>query len=208
MVRRALTTWPASAIRPTRPRGGLSPGLVQPKAARAERLYGQAGGRSCGEGCGLPERLGSGSRRTARRVAAARVLSDRSRIRRAGGAQTHRRPHGVPDADIERRPEGHAACRIARVHAEGPALEADDLRGSGHAHSPVRGVQRSDQRQRNVPGRPLRRYRSQRHRHLRDRLQPRVQPVLLLQPHLRMSVPAPGEPLENPGASGRANEEV
>ena len=48
--------------------------------------------------------------------------------------------------------------------------------------SPVRAVQRSDQRHRDLRGGTLHGSRSERHRHLRARLQPRLHPVLLLQP--------------------------
>ena len=60
-------------------------------------------------------------------------------------------------------PAPDAPRRHARVHAEGPAAEADRVRRGRRAEpeSPVRAVQRSDQRHRNLSRRPLSRSRSQ-----------------------------------------------
>ena len=63
--------------------------------------------------------------------------------------------------------------------------------------TPVRGVQRSDERHGNLCRRPLRGHRAEQHGDLRNRLQSRVQPVLLLQRLVRVPVPACREPAQD-----------
>ena len=95
------------------------------------------------------------------------------------------RPDDHRDADLDRR----RSDKLRRVGTLEFTLKGQPLKltafVAGRApnrRSPVRAVQRSDQRHRNVRGRPLPGSRSHRDRHLQDRLQPRVPSVLLLQP--------------------------
>ena len=78
--------------------------------------------RPCGEGRDVPERKGSDSGRSQGRTAAARLLPDRSRLRRAGLARAERRPNGARNADLHRRTAADAQSRDARVLAEGTAV--------------------------------------------------------------------------------------
>ena len=105
-------------------------------------------------------------------------------VPRAGGAERRSRADQVlemPTSTGQRRQ--HAARRHAGVHAEGAAADADRVRrGDRDRHAAaVRAVRRSDQRHRDLSGRPLPRPRSHRDRRLRSRLQPRLSSVLLLQ---------------------------
>src|SRR5262249_59054869 len=80
--------------------------------------------------------------------------------------------------------------------------------GGGERRPAVRAVQRSHQRHRKLSGRTLHGSRSHRDRHLRGRLQPRLQSVLLLQSHLGMSLPPVGESAEDSDTRRGTNEAV
>jgi hypothetical protein len=64
-------------------------------------------------------------------------------------------------------------------------------------------LQRPDERHRDLSGRPLSGPAAQRHEHLRGGLQPRLQPVLLLQPGVRVSLPATRESPDDPDSRRR-----
>src|SRR5947209_12384989 len=158
-----------------------------------------------------PNRQGvAGSTRAPRRAAAARLLPDRSGVRRAGGPEAVERSDGHRHADLHRHAAQDAARRLARVLAERTAAEADGVRGGRRAEpgQAVRAVQRSVEHDGDVSGRPLHRSRSHENRRLRDRLQPSVPSVLLLQPDLGMSVPAAGEPPQGSDSRRRKDEKV
>src|SRR5207248_7996932 len=57
-----------------------------------------------------------------------------------------------------------------------------------------------------LSGRSLHRPSAERHEHLRSRLQPRLQPVLLLQPVVRVPAAAEGKPSEGPYPRRRTDE--
>jgi hypothetical protein len=69
-------------------------------------------------------------------------------------------------------------------------------------------LRRPDERHRNLRGRAASWTSSAHHRDLRSRLQPRLHPLLLLQPDLRVSLPAAGEPAEDSGSRRRAHQEA
>ena len=120
---------------------------------------------------------------------------DRTGLQRPGRAQAEQRPDDHRDADVDGHQQKDAARRHAGIRPQGAAAEADGVeRGRRGSQPPVRAVQRSDQRNGDVRGGPIHGSQPQRHGDLRDGLQPRVHPVLLLQPDVRVSVPAAGKP--------------
>ena len=92
------------------------------------------------------------------------------------------------DADLDRRQPQDAARRHARVHAQGPAAEADRVQRGRHrsrtrCSSPFSDLTSGTETY--AAGRFLD-LDAQHDRHLRARLQPRLHPLLLLQPDLRV----------------------
>ena len=93
--------------------------------------------------------------------------------------------------------------RDAQIHVKGQPLSSPRFSRRARPNA-VRAVFRSDQRHRNLSGRPLHGTRPDGDRHLRRRLQHRLQPVLLLQRRARLPIPAVGEPAEGPDSRRRA----
>ena len=125
--------------------------------------------------------------------------------RRPGGAEADREHPGARDVDLHRPAPQDAPRRLAGVHAQGPAADADGVRRSlRERHAPaVRAVRRPDQRLRDLPGRPLSRSRPHGERRLRPRFQPRLSPVLPVQLRLRLPGPAAREPAAAAGPRRR-----
>ena len=109
-----------------------------------------------------------------------------------------------------RAPAQDAARRHARVLAQGPAAEADGVRRArrrnlDHLFVPFSDLTSGTE---TYPAGRYHRSRSQRHRHLRARLQPRVSPVLLLQPTATSARIRRGKPLKIPIRAGERMKEV
>jgi alkylation response protein AidB-like acyl-CoA dehydrogenase len=112
---------------------------------------------------------------------------DRSGLQGRNLVDAVERQHDRQDGDIDGRTGPVSPRRHVRVQPQGPGAQAHGLSRSGRTRGhAVRAVHGFDYRQRDllrwtIPGAP-----AERDRHLRDRLQPGVLSVLLLQHHLRV----------------------
>src|SRR5450830_1223209 len=128
-----------------------------------------------------------------------------SRISDSSDSAAGARRTGRRDADLYRPAPADAPGRDALLRPEGAADVARRVRRSGrkrHA-SALRAVRRPDKRCGDLPGGTLSRPRADADGRLRPRLQPGVSPVLPLQPRVRLSVSAGGEPIETADSGGR-----
>ena len=95
---------------------------------------------------------------------------------------TSRPSFEIPTSDSRLRPARRAGTLTFELGGESRRLTAYELEGAHSGRAGVRAVPRRDERPRDVRRRPLPRPRARRGRHVRDRLQPRVPPVVRLPP--------------------------
>ena len=120
-----------------------------------------------------------------------------------------RRAHPHAGADVDRQDPRHRAHRHAEVLDQGQAASPHRVPRPRitAGKSAVRAVLGSHKRRRNLSGRTLHGAGSDADRHLRRRLQRRLSPVLLLQPRVRLSLPAQGKPSRSADSRRREDAE-
>ena len=147
--------------------------------------------------------------RGARRVHRPAVLPGqrRPRLRGPDARAVHRRradDFQIPTSDGRLRPAHRAGVSRSSSTGEPRQLTAYELEGAHARRAAVRAVPRRDERHRDVRRRPLPRPRARRGRDLRDRLQPRLPPVVRLRAAVLVPADAGREPPAGPDRGGRA----